>query len=208
MLQTLRDWFQQAIVYYTLGSYPFPSSYMTLGVRPLPPYPMRPVCAALTAQPPLSMRGLSDAMAIFYNLTGEVRCFDPATQPRWAAIQPLCGFMECRDQPYSGGFAADGVRDMFWAQPPLSLAQLEARCRAKWNVTRLADASSPLDRSSVHHLAAFSNMLFSNNLLDPASSGGIKTSLSDTLLAVNIPMMGHHADVRRSRPPDVLWPLP
>ena len=35
-LKELRDWFLQAIVYYTLGSYPYPNSYMTLGVKPLP----------------------------------------------------------------------------------------------------------------------------------------------------------------------------
>ena len=213
MLPTLRDWFQQAIVYYTLSSYPFASTYMTLGVKPLPPYPMRPVCAALTAHggsatahggaaAPPSMGALADAMGIFYNLTGSVRCFDPATQPPWAAVRPLCGFMMCRDQPYSGGFAADGVNDMFWPEPPLSLDALEAQCHAKWNVTRLADASSPLDRSAVHSLASFSNMLFSNNLLDPASSGGIKANLSATLLAVNIPMMGHHADLMFSHPAD------
>merc|ERR1719160_1086330 len=110
--------------------------------------------------------------------------------------------MMCRDQPYSGGFAADGIHDMFWEQAPLSLEALERQCHAKWNVTRLADASSPLDRSAVHNLASFSHMIFSNNLLDPASSGGIKTNLSDTLLAVNIPMMGHHADLMFSNPED------
>ncbi len=41
---------QQAIVYYTLGSYPYESTYMTLGVKPLPPYPMRPVCQKLLAR--------------------------------------------------------------------------------------------------------------------------------------------------------------
>lgn len=45
-------------------------------------------------------------------------------------------------------------------------------------------------------------MLFSNNLLGPASSGGIEANLSATLLAVNIPMMGHHADLMFSHPAD------
>jgi len=212
-LQPLRDWMQQAIVYYTLGSYPYESSYMTLGVKPLPPYPMRPVCqrllavsdgasAASAARTPPSLSGLADAMGVFYNLTGDVGCFDPTLQPPWAAIQSLCGFMMCREQPYSGFLASDGFHDMFWSQPPLSLAQLEQQCQAKWNVTRLADASSPLDRSAIHNLGAFSNMIFSNNLLDPASSGGIKVNLSTTLLAVNTPMYGHHADLMFSDPTD------
>ena len=38
-------------------------------------------------------------------------------------------------------------------------------------------------------------MVFSNIMLDPSYSGGIQVNLSDTLLAVNIPMMGHHADL-------------
>lgn len=94
------------------------------------------------------------------------------------------------------------MNDMFWSQPPRSLAELEAACQAKWNVTRLADASSPLDRSAIHNRAAFSSMVFSNNLLDPASSGGIKVNVSDTLLAVNTPMYGHHVDLMFSDPTD------
>ena len=40
-----------------------------------------------------SVTGLADAMGIFYNLTGDVACFDPMTQPPWAAVRPLCGLM-------------------------------------------------------------------------------------------------------------------
>ena len=50
-LQTLRDWMQQAIVYYTLGSYPYPSTYMTLGVKPLPAYPIKEACQRLLVTP-------------------------------------------------------------------------------------------------------------------------------------------------------------
>ena len=37
------------------------------------------------------MPGLAGAMAIYYNLTGEARCFDPSTQPRWAELLATAG---------------------------------------------------------------------------------------------------------------------
>ena len=46
-----------------------------------------------------SLSGLAEAMGVFYNLTGDVPCYEPTRQPPWAAIQPLCGFMMCREQP-------------------------------------------------------------------------------------------------------------
>ena len=87
---------------------------------------------------------------------------------------------------------------MFWAQPPLGLAGLEAQCHAKWNVTRLADASSPLDRSAVHNLGAFSQMIFSNNLLDPASSGGIKATPRPRTISPDL--TSHYVDPDLARP--------
>lgn len=44
-------------------------------------------------------------------------------------------------------------------------------------------------------LPTLSNLVFSNGLLDPWSSGGVLQSLSDSVVAVIIPEGAHHLDV-------------
>lgn len=46
------------------------------------------------------------------------------------------------------------------------------------------------------------HVYFSNGLLDPWSAGGVKTTLSETLVAIVIPEGAHHLDLRASNPSD------
>ncbi len=52
------------------------------------------------------------------------------------------------------------------------------------------------------NITASSNIVFSNGLLDPWSTGGVTKSLSDSLVAIIIPEGAHHIDLRGQDPND------
>lgn len=52
------------------------------------------------------------------------------------------------------------------------------------------------------HIKSLSNIIFSNGLRDPWSAGGVNQSLSDTLIAIQIPGACHHEDLRSAGPND------
>lgn len=51
-------------------------------------------------------------------------------------------------------------------------------------------------------LEPYSNIVFSNGLFDPWSSGGVLTNISSKVLAVVIPDGAHHFDLRAQNPND------
>ncbi|XP_059157191.1 lysosomal Pro-X carboxypeptidase-like isoform X3 [Physella acuta] len=51
-------------------------------------------------------------------------------------------------------------------------------------------------------LKTATNIIFSNGLYDPWSSGGVMQTLSDSLIAIQIPEGGHHLDLRGKHPLD------
>lgn len=94
--------------------------------------------------------------------------------------------------PQESYFARDGVNDMFWPSP-FNFTFITEHCQKKYGVT---PRPAWLDISyGFEAYAKSSNIVFSNGLLDPWSSGGITTNLSDTVQAVTIELGAHHLDL-------------
>jgi len=203
---------------------------MTLGVKDLPAYPMRAVCNALlqettewttgkaarggSSDKPEEigaawhsgsslLPGLKSAMDIYYNLTGAVPCYDPSTQPPWAAIGDLMSFIDCTTSGFgpSVPFASDGKGDMFWNEGA-DQERDNAACAKKWGGLPWAPHGWSQTFGGFENLEALSNMVFSQGELDVCAGGGVDRNVSDSMIAITIPMQGHHVDLMFANPLD------
>lgn len=85
-----------------------------------------------------------------------------------------------------------GVYDMF-ENAPFSEDAFSSECKKKWLVEPAFKL--PLNEYGGKNLKYFSNMIFSNGLLDPWASGGVLRNFSDSVVAIIIPEGAHHLDL-------------
>lgn len=105
--------------------------------------------------------------------------------------------------PQETYFTLDGVHDMFWHRPQNRTA-VDAMCAAKYGVRVKGEwiaASSSFTASST-----VSNVIFSNGQYDPWRVGGVLTSRSPSIIALDVAEGAHHLDLMPSNtldPPSV-----
>ena len=116
-------------------------------------------------------------------------------RPLWASIQyagPTCSGLlavttcarcwHCKLPGLQGaGSCHASMRRCPASERPQLAAGQQRRCLLRWGG---------------RDLPTLSNLVFSNGLLDPWSSGGVLQNLSDSVVAVVIPEGAHHLDVR------------
>ena len=95
----------------------------------------------------------------------------------------------------------DGVHDMFWPQG-WSLAGTARGCVEKWGVGPKQDGLWATIAYGGRRLRGASNIVWSNGGLDPWRGGGVTRNVSDSLVAIVIPEVGHHMDLMFSDPRD------
>lgn len=202
-VQDLALWAQNAWDYMAMGDYPYSSSYIINGAGELPAFPVRAACAPLAGA---GLRGeallgaLADAVGVFYNFSGaDLKCFDfrAGSDNETEADADFWGYQYCTEQWQP--FSRDGNADMFWGQP-WDAGAAAAACEAEWGV-RPRPMKATIEWGG-RRIGAASNIVFSNGGLDPWSSGGVLSSLSDSLVAVFIPEGAHHLDLFFSHPDD------
>jgi len=202
-------WVVNAFVSLAMCDYPYPTGFLA----PLPAWPVKVACEMMlgkseeSANSPLLAR-LAQAAGLFYNgTTGTLACFNITDEYVECADQTGCGlnsdgqawdYQSCSEVSYFP--ITNNVTDMF---PPRNwdLPQLTSYCGTQWGIIPRPNwlvTEYGFDRIA----RSASNIIFSNGRLDPWHVGGVLTSLSDTLVAINIADGAHHLDLRESNPKD------
>ncbi|XP_033743096.1 lysosomal Pro-X carboxypeptidase-like [Pecten maximus] len=192
----LKSWLVDIMFNLAMVDYPYPASFL----EPLPGWPIKAVCKPLSTEVmdgvPL-IQALSSAVKVYYNYTGQAKCLNVNQNAVGSLGDQLWGYQACTEMVMPS--CSNGVTDMF--EPTtynFSLVsdacfkQFKIRPRKSWVITEYLGKN----------LKTASNIIFSNGLLDPWSSGGVLKSMSSSLPVIIIPNGAHHVDLRSSNPGD------
>ena len=172
----------------------------------LPAYPLRVACAALPDGPTQHisddalLAGMGEFAAVFYNNTNDKKCFEAGvTNEHWDLDGLLWNYLYCSSVIMPMG--QDGKHDMFW-NAPFDLNETVSGCEKLgfkpdplWVPTAFGDTPAKYGDK-------YSNIVWSNGALDPWIGGGITQNISDSLVAIIIPDVGHHIDLMFSNKED------
>ncbi|CAG2120160.1 unnamed protein product, partial [Medioppia subpectinata] len=158
----------------------------------LPAYPMREMCKQMT-NPGADDRGLLSqvhkAANIYYNYTGHSKCCDLVASTGLVDMT-VWGFQSCTDIVLP--FCANG-KTMF--EPfDFDFKAFSDQCFGEYGVR--PDPRKAMMLWENRSLRSATNLIFSNGLRDPWSSGGVLDSLSDSVIALTISHGCHHEDLR------------
>eukprot|EP00397_Hematodinium_sp_SG-2012_P007353 GEMP01007398.1.p1 GENE.GEMP01007398.1~~GEMP01007398.1.p1 ORF type:complete len:527 (+),score=113.71 GEMP01007398.1:119-1699(+) len=198
------NFFSNVLGLFAMGSYPFPSNYMTWGDANalLPPYPMHVGCDILQRDGGSSDDGdlldrLGEFAAVYYNATKDKECFDVVADDDvgWAL---LWNVLVCTGMVIPQG--TDGKTDMFW-KVDWDLPAFTAYCKQQFGLTPDTYYVARTFGNGTHDWVArkYSNIFFSNGEYDPWITGGVNKLIPGGKAVDLIPFViannGHHADL-------------
>lgn len=192
---TLKNWIVSALVYLAMVDYPYPSKFLA----PLPAWPVKETCRPIST--PLNgdnlIIGTAKAMNVFYNYTGSTSCFDIGSGDIPNLGISGWDYQSCTEMVAPS--CSNGKTDMF-EKSAWDFKEYTNGCLKNWKVK--PDINWIETQYWGKNLSAASNIIFSNGLLDPWSSGGVLKSQSDSVVAILIPNGAHHLDLRGSNKAD------
>ncbi|XP_025204425.1 lysosomal Pro-X carboxypeptidase-like [Melanaphis sacchari] len=193
---TLKQWVSELYVNLAMINYPYPANFLT----PLPGNPVKEVCKPMKnhKEDDLTLLGsVFQGLNVYFNYTGTSQCLDILTSSAPTLGEKGWGYQSCTEMVMP--MCSNGVKDIFEKQP----WNYEANAKYCFETYGVLPSIYAIEKTyGGKNLNAASNIIFSNGLLDPWSSGGVLRDISKTVLAVVIPESAHHLDLRASHPKD------
>ncbi|MCJ8747045.1 hypothetical protein PDJAM_G00148630 [Pangasius djambal] len=196
-IHQLNGFLRNAFTLLAMLDYPYNTSFMSK----MPAFPVQVACEVMLNGTDV-LSALRNTVGIVYNSTGMQTCFDLYSLYVECADPTGCGlglnsyawdYQACTEIEMC--FESNNVTDMF---PPMPFTQSmrEVYCAKRWAV--LPRPGWLKTQYWGDALSTASNIIFSNGDLDPWANGGIRKSLSESLIAINIADGAHHLDLRAS----------
>jgi len=176
--------------------YPYATSFLA----PLPANPVVAVCEHLSkpyTNDTELLQLVFKAVSVYFNYTGDAKCLNLMEEDGIGA--DMWSYQACTEMVMP--FCYDGTNDMFEAAP-WDLAAYTKECEEAWGPAGVPQPDLANSLYGGRNLASASNIVFSNGLLDPWSSGGVLKSSEGGVVAIIIPEGAHHLDLRGSNEAD------
>ncbi|XP_047103081.1 lysosomal Pro-X carboxypeptidase [Schistocerca piceifrons] len=195
----LMSWLTDVYTNLAMLDYPYATNFLL----PLPAYPIKTMCSklynsSLPDKPLLQM--LFSGLNVY---TGKEKCLNISVDASPKLGELGWDFQACTEMVMP--MCSNGVTDMF-DKVKWNFTSFSQSCYKKWKVYPQADLA--IKTYGGKDISTASNIVFSNGLLDPWSSGGVLKNVSETAVAVLIPEGAHHLDLRGSNeadPSSVKW---
>ncbi|CAH1401397.1 unnamed protein product [Nezara viridula] len=188
-VKELKNWLNGIYVNLAMTNYPYPTEFLTT----LPANPVKAVCKHLlnsNVKHEELLNNIFSATSFYFNGTGSEKCLDFDESTDFDLGTQGWEFQSCTEMVMP---MCDSGTDMF-EKSDWNIKEVSDECFKKFKV-RPDPGLAELEYGGKDiHWAT--NIIFSNGLLDPWSSGGVLKNLSSSAVAVVIPESAHHLDLR------------
>lgn len=195
-VETLINWYSEIIVNIAMVNYPYPTSFLA----PLPAFPVKNFCTVLTTGNIVDdkslVMSLGDSLEIYTNFTETTLC-NNINQTAETLGEDAWYFQACTEMIMP---MCSTDNDMF-ENSDWDYGKYSMECFKKWGINQ-THPELPILEYGGKNIKAASNIVFSNGLLDPWSSGGVLNNISSSIVSVVIPDGAHHIDLRGANDDD------
>lgn len=172
-----------------MANYPYPANFLA----DLPAYPVRQFCGQINQvydKNDALLAAFDQALQVYTNSTQKTQCLDITSAYDSSLDATGWEFQTCTEMVMP--MCSNGKTDMF-PSIPWDFKKFSDDCYKKWKVYPQQNAAMT---KYGQKFTSYSNIIFSNGLLDPWSGGGVLKTFNNNIQIMIIPEGAHHIDLR------------